>query len=168
MNLTLTIEAQSFEEIAHLFVGNKATVPGTSDAAKYMKAPGEQVQNLSAPRETAKEAEPEVEAPAKKSRGRKADGASKGTTESSSGSETTAQESPASGGTSPTATSDASPSNEKVTFEDLRAAASPLMEAGKSREIQEMLFEKFGVRAFGPLKEDQYADCLGELQSLAA
>jgi hypothetical protein len=41
------------------------------------------------------------------------------------------------------------------------------MDRGDSRAIQEMLVEKFGVRAFGPLKEEQYPAVLAELKNLS-
>jgi hypothetical protein len=149
MQFELTIRGDSFEEIATIFGNDHVTLP-PRDKPKAIK----EIEPADAPLE---EEEPEAPPAPKKPRGRKADAAKQGTPDTKSP--------PASFG-GPTATTDASPSDEKVTFEDLRAAAAPIMDRGDSRAIQEMLVEKFGVRAFGPLKEEQYPAVLAELKNL--
>ena len=144
MNFELTIRGDSFEEIAHLFSPGTRTAPAPT----------------STPRITAKEVEPETvteetSAP-KKSRGRKAAAPVEAEAGSSGEAETK---------------SDAPADGEPVTFADLRAKTDEILQAGKvdSRAIQQMLIEKFdGAKAFGQVKEEDYARCLDELDKLAA
>lgn len=138
MRFTLTIEADHWLEISSLF-----------------NASGQEV----LPNEpTDEEPQIEVETPAPK-KPRKGRAAKQDTPDTKSSPESSDGE---------TATTDASPSDEPVTFEDLRAKASELMDSGKvdGRAIQEMLKEKFGVAAFGPLPQESYAACLAELNNL--
>jgi hypothetical protein len=147
MHLTLTIEADHPGELT----------PFLASFGRQPDAVGiKEIEPADAPLE---EEEPEAPPAPKKSRGRKADAAKQGTPDTKS---------PPASSDGPTATTDASPSEEKVTFEDLRAAASSLMDSGKvdGRAIQDMLIGKFDVRAFGALKEEQYADALAELNNL--
>jgi outer membrane biosynthesis protein TonB len=152
MQFELTIRGDSFEEIATIFGNDHVTLP-PRDKPKAIK----EIEPADAPLE---EEEPEAPPAPKKPRGRKADAAKQGTPDTKS---------PPASSDGPTATTDASPSEEKVTFEDLRAAASSLMDSGKvdGRAIQDMLIGKFDVRAFGALKEEQYADALAELKNLS-
>jgi hypothetical protein len=156
MNLTLTIEASSFDEIAHLF-GNRANAP----------SPGATAIKEIEPSDPPVEETPEQEAPpAKKTRTRRE--SAKQDTAASSPPASTQESGAAPSASGPTATNDASPSDEPVTFEDIRTAASALMDSGKvdGRALQEMLLSKFDARAFTALKPEQYADCLAELQNL--
>lgn len=177
MKFTLTIEADCFSEIAAQFnEGAKqvspvnVALPGLSlpdkavDAAKYLHPIDE------APRpDTAKEVEPEAEAP-KRTRGKKTDAAKQDTAPSTSGSETPAPASQDTAETGPSASQpEATASPSSVTLDDIRAAASKVMDSGKASgaDIQKLLVEKFdGARAFGALKPEQYADVLGELENL--
>lgn len=157
MKFTLTIEADSFGEIDHLFHRDQRTSPApqTDD---------------SEPQPT-EEAEPEAPTPKPtRNRGKKADAAKQDTPDTKSSPESSDGQS---------ATTDAFPSDEpaksdetteKVSFEDLRAKASALMDSGKvdGRAVQEMLISKFDVRAFGPLKEEQYPAVMDALEELAA
>lgn len=152
MKFTLTIEADSYGEIASLF----------SDRPAYAPRHEPEVTSDREEPDSVKEVEPEAETPKSRSRSRKGDAAKQDTPatkpspESSSGS---------------TAPSGASPSDEKVTFEDLRAKASELMDNGKvdGRGLQDMLKATFGdaVTAFGALTEDQYPKALEALEDLA-
>lgn len=145
MQFELTIRGDSFEEIASIFTRN-VVVPGAS---------GEEARG---PEPRAKEVEPETP---KKPRGKKGAAAA----------ESQPQEPTASDASKPTKPSAEVPSEgEPVTFEDLRAKASSLMDSGKAdgRAIQEMLQAKFGVKAFGPLPEDKYPEAMAELENLAA
>jgi hypothetical protein len=148
MNIELTIRANSLDEIAHIFAAKAATYPANF---------GRDQVNVEADAEPEKEAAQE-EAPAPKSTRQR-------TRKSQPETSTKPGESPDS---STSSAGSSSPSDEKVTLDDLRAAAEPIMQAGKGREIQEMLLNKFGVRAFGPLPEEKYPDALAELQNLAA
>lgn len=146
MNIVLTIEADSFDDIAHLF--SVGTMIPTEKESEPEPA----------------EVEPEAEAPKpRRQRQSKVSPAVKPVT-----SEDRTEE----GRTGPTATTDASPSDaEPVTFADLRAKTDEILQAGKidSRAIQNMLIEKFdGAKAFGQVKEEDYARCLDELDKLAA
>jgi hypothetical protein len=147
MNIELTIRANSLDEIAHIFAAKAATYP-----ANFGREEGNSEPDAESERGAVQE-----EAPAPKSRQR----TRKPQPETSTKPEESPDSSTSSAGSS-------SPSDEKVTLDDLRAAAEPIMQAGKGREIQEMLVNKFNVRAFGPLPEEQYSAALAELQNLAA
>jgi hypothetical protein len=142
MHLTLTIEAEHPGELAP-FLAHFNSKPAAIKEVEPDDAPVEE--------------EPEAPAP-KKSRSRKAPTA--GTAEPSSTEESRADSKSAA------TIAEKSTAPEKVTFEDLRAAAGPIMDRGDSRKIQEMLLAKFDVRAFGALKEEQYPAALAELQNL--
>lgn len=159
MNFELTIRGDSFEEIATIFRGNSVR--------NQLNPPGMGRQVLGGDAQRSSDAKPETvaeETPApKKSRGRKADTAKQDTQESTADPQD---------GAGPTATTDASPSDaQPVTFADLRAKTDEILQAGKvdSRAIQQMLIEKFdGAKAFGQVKEEDYARCLDELDKFAA
>jgi hypothetical protein len=150
MRIELRIEADSLEEIAHLL-----RPEAKSPRLEALDPSG----SADAGEKGSPEAEPELPKPARRSR--KSAAAKEDTPES------TADQTDTPG---PTATTDASPSDEPVTFEDVRAFASGLMDSGKAdgRAIQAMLKEKFNVSAFGPLKEEQYPAVMAELENLAA
>jgi hypothetical protein len=117
MQFELTIKGDSFEDIAAIFSRNTST-PGFIGDGRYPDRRPEPEEDVKGP-QTAKEVEPETP---KKSRSRRADAAKQDTKESTSDPQD---------GAGPSATNDASPSDEKVTFEDLRAYASSLMDSGK-------------------------------------
>lgn len=149
MQIELRITADSFAEIAHLFSVGTMIPMGDEDPVVE-------------PEMRAKEVEPET--PPKKSRGKKSAPAGAAT-------DTSASDTSKEAGSGPDATTPASPSDaEPVTFEDLRAEASSMMDSGKvdGKAIQEMLQERFGVKAFGPLTEEQYPAAMEALRDLAA
>lgn len=153
MHFELTIKGDSFEEISAIFARN-TSAPGYLGDGRY---PDHRSKEVEPEEEATGKVEAESEAPAPKpTRTRR--GAAKQDTPPS-----TTQEN----GTGPSATT-APPSDEKVTFEDIRALASSLMDSGKvdAKAIQNMLVDKFDARAFGAVKEEDYAACLAELQNL--
>jgi len=140
MKFTLTIEGDSLLELADLLT-QRTAAPAVDKGSPDKEPEPEEVAEGPAPKST-----------------RRRKGAAKEDTPSTSVSPESSDGS--------TATTSASPSDEKITLDDLRAAAEPLMANGKGREIQEMLLSKFNVRAFGPLPEEQYPAALAELQDL--
>lgn len=145
MNIVLTIEADSFDEIAHLFsVG--IMIPAEKEPVRV---------TIPEPPEVEPETVAEETPAPKKGRSRKAAAPVEAEAGSSGEAETK---------------SDAPADGEPVTFADLRAKTDEILQAGKvdSRAIQQMLIEKFDAKAFGQVKEEDYARCLDELDKLAA
>jgi len=163
MNITLTIQANSLGELAHIFAATPGPQQDPARSPRLEVAPGflTGVKEVEPGDGEMLDELPVEEKPAKKSRAKRGGTAKQDTPESTAG---------PSDGAGPTATTDASPSDEPVKFEDVRAFASGLMDSGKAdgRAIQAMLKEKFGVSAFGPLKEEQYPAVMAELENLAA
>ena len=158
MQIELKITANSFDEIAHLFSAGTMIPAGESELPQF-----EQRDGLNGDNRT-KEVEPEL--PAKKS-SRKGKAAAATATEAAG---STAKEISDPATVEKTNGSESPSDAEPVTFEDLRAEASSMMDSGKidGKTIQEMLQERFGVKAFGPLTEEQYPAAMEALRDLAA
>ena len=167
MPFELTIRGDSLDDLAFIlgrnFSGGRTRPPTRDDEEGNADT---QDRETTVGDHRTKEVEPEL--PAKKSSGRgktKKDAAATAT-EAAGSTVTETSDTVTAGTTEATSTSDAEP----VTFEDLRAEASSMMDSGKvdGKAIQEMLQERFGVKAFGPLPEESYPAAMEALRDLAA